>query len=180
MRIKSAAVAFALAISTAAGLAQAPAPAAPMAETHAHKPSAPSTSLTLTVDGRTVTLTPEALAAMPQQKITAHNGHSNVDEVYTGVAVSDLLAKQGVSLTGDGAKKVYRSYLRATGTDKYWVLFSASELEGGMHLGDVIIALTVDGKPLTEDGRFKLVSTEDKRPARWVRNLESLVFVTVE
>ncbi|ADW68465.1 molybdopterin-binding protein [Granulicella tundricola] len=154
--------------------------AAPAAETHIHKPSAPSTSLTLTVDGKTVKLTPDELAAMPQRTITAHNGHSKVDEVYMGVAVSDLLAKQGVTMAGDGAKKVYRSYLRATGTDKYWVLFAASEVEGEMHQGDVIIALTVDGKPLTEDGKFKLVSTEDKRPARWVRNLESLVFVTVE
>jgi hypothetical protein len=164
----------------ATGVAQTQGAAPAMAEMHAHKASVTSTSLKLTVEGKTVTLTPEQLAAMPQQKITAHNGHSNVDEVYTGVAVSELLAKQGVTMAGDGAKRVYRSYLRATGTDKYWVMYSASEVEGAMHLGDVIVALTVDGKPLTEDGRFKLVSTEDKRPARWVRNLESLVFVTVE
>jgi hypothetical protein len=49
-----------------------------------------------------------------------------------------------------------------------------------MHAGDVIVALTLDGKPLTEDGAFKLVSTEDKRPARWVRNLMALTLVGVE
>jgi hypothetical protein len=149
-------------------------------EAHGHKPGAASTTLALTVEGKTVTLTATELAAMPQRRIVAHNGHSKVDETYTGVAVSDLLAKQGVTLAGDGAKKVYHSYVRAEGTDHYFVLYSTSEVEGEMHAGDVIVALTLDGKPLTEDGAFKLVSTEDKRPARWVRNLMALTLVGVE
>jgi hypothetical protein len=149
-------------------------------EAHTHKAGVPSTTLTVAVAGKTVTLTAAALAAMPQRRIVAHNGHSNVDETYMGVAVSDLLAKEGVALAGDGAKKIYQSYLRAEGTDHYFVLYSCSEVEGDMHAGEVIVALTLDGKPLTEDGAFKLVSTEDKRPARWVRNLTALTLVGVE
>ena len=31
-----------------------------------------------------------------------------------------------------------------------------------------------DGQPIVKDGPLKLVNTEDKRPARWVRNLASI------
>ncbi len=147
---------------------------------HEHKAAAPSMTLSVSVGGRTTSLSAADLLAMPQKTVAVHNAHSNADETYTGVAVSDLLAKYGVMAAGAGAKQVYHSYLRAEGTDHYWVVYSASEVEGAVHKGDVIVALTVDGKPLTEDGMFKLVSTEEQKPARWVRNLAALTFVTVE
>jgi hypothetical protein len=158
----------------------APAAQSSMPEMHEHKASAPSTTLALVVGGKTTNLTVADLQGMPQRTVTVHNAHSKVDETYTGVAVSDLLAKQGVSADGVGAKRVYHSYVRAEGTDHYFVVFSAGEVEGAVHKGDVIVALTVDGKPLMEDGRFKLVGTEEMKPARWVRNLMALTFVTVE
>lgn len=139
-----------------------------------------STSLVVSANGKTTTFSMTDLAAMPQRTVTVHNGHSNVDEQYAGVAVSDLLGKFGVTLLNGGAKQVYHSYLRATGTDGYFVLYSDSEVEGPMHTGDVIVATAQDGKPLGTDGDFKLVSSEDKRPARWVRNLKSIAMVTVE
>ena len=41
--------------------------------------------------------------------------------------------------------------------------------------GEVIVADTMNGQPLdAKSGPFKLVVTEDKRPARWVRNLVSI------
>ena len=112
--------------------------------------------------------------------LKVHNGHTDADEVYTGVAVSDLLAKYGVSLEGAGAKRIYHSDLRLTGTDQYFVLYSASEVEPGLRNGDAIIALTVDGKPLGANGAFEMVISGEKKPARWVRNLASIAVVTVE
>jgi hypothetical protein len=162
------------------GWAQA-APAAEMQEMHEHKASPPSTTLTLMVGGKTTSLSVADLQAMPQRTLTVHNAHTQVDETYMGVALSDLLAKQGVT-TADAAasRRVYHSYVRAEGTDLYWVLYSASEVEHAIHKGDVIVAVTMDGKPLGEDGKFKLVASEEQKPARWVRNLQSLTFVTVE
>ena len=149
-------------------------------EHHEHKPSAPSTSLLVTAGGKSTTFTLADLQAMPQRTLTVHNGHNKVDEQYTGVGVSDLLAKFGFSVDGDAAKKVYHSYLRAEGTDKYFVLYSASELEPGLRDGDALVALTVDGKPLAEDGKFKMVISGEKKPARWVRNLSSITVVTIQ
>ena len=149
-------------------------------EQHEHKTKIPATTLTVKANGTTAILTPADLAAMPQRQLVVHNGHSNMDETYTGVGLSDLLAKYGYTLDNGGAKKIYHSYVRAEGTDHYYVLYSASELETNLHSGDSIIALTVDGKPLTEDGQFKLVVAGETRPARWVTNLSSLTVVTVD
>lgn len=154
------------------------APMAPSAPMEAHRPAPISTSLVVAVDGKPVTYRLADLQAMPQKTITVKNGHSQADETYTGVAVSDLLAKGGVSM--ETLKRVYHSYIKAEGTDHYWVLYSASEVQSGLRQSEAIVALTLDGKPLTTDGQFKIVETGEKRPARWVRNLMSLTVVTVE
>ena len=155
------------------------APMEPMHEHHDSKPSVPSKSLVVTVNGKAAALSVTDLQAMPQRTLTVHNGHSNVDETYSGVGLGDLLEKYGMTLKGDGAQQIYHSYVRAEGTDGYWVLYSASELEFGLHIGDAVVALSVDGKPLGADGEFKMVSADEKKPARWVRNLKALTVVTL-
>ena len=149
-------------------------------EQHEHKAAAPSTTLTLKAGGKTITYTLGDLQAMPQRKLTVHNGHSQVDETYTGVGLSDLLTSAGFSTDGPAAKNIYHSYLRVEGTDKYYVLYSASEVEPALREGDTIVAYSVDGKPLNVDGAFKLVESGEKKPARWVRNLSAITIVTVE
>jgi hypothetical protein len=42
------------------------------------------------------------------------------------------------------------------------------------HDGTVIVATSVNGMPLGEDGQLKLVDTGDKKPQRRVRNLASI------
>ncbi len=151
-----------------------------MAEHHEAKVKIPSNSLTITAEGKSVTMSVADLQAMPQRTLKVHNGHSNVDETYTGVGMDELLKKFGLTLENGGAKKVYQSYVKVEGTDKYFVLYSASELEAGLHAGDAIVALTVNGQPLTEDGKFKFVAGAEKKPARWVTNVEKISIVTVE
>ena len=155
--------------------------AAPMViEHHEAKEAVRSTALAVTVDGKTTTVTLAELEAMPQRALTVRNGHSGVDEMYTGVGTDVLLAKFGLTLEGPGAKRVYHSYLKAEGTDKYWVFYSATELEAGMRTTEALVALRLNGKALEADGAFKLVVAGEKKPARWVRNLAGLTVVTVE
>lgn len=162
----------------AASLAMAPHPyAQTMSE---HHPKAPlSSSLTLTINGHATTLTVADLQRLPQKTITVHNEHTKTDETYTGVLLSELLAKYGAPFDHANEKNVFHSYLRVEGTDHYYVLYSGSEVESAMHNADVIVAIALDGKPLGDDGQIKLVATADKRPARWVRNLSAINVVTV-
>ena len=154
-------------------------PMASMPE-HAHAPSQPSTSLTLTIDGKSTTLSAAELQAMPQKTITVQNTHVKREETYSGVLLGDLLAKYGFPVDQSTHRKMLRSYLVAEGTDKYWVLYSVTEIEGSEHNGDVLVATTVDGKPLGEDGQLKLVDSGDKKPQRWVRNLSAITVKSAE
>lgn len=117
-------------------------------------------------------LKPAELKAMPRTTITVHNEHSKADETYMGVRVADLLAKMGVPLGKELRGIALSSYLVAVGSDGYEALIALTEVDPSFHTGEVIVADTMNGQPLeARSGPFKLVVTEDKRPARWVRNL---------
>lgn len=145
-----------------------------------HAKAALSTSLTLVIDGKATTLSVAELQAMPQKSVTVHNPHTKQDESYTGVELSDLLAKYGVALNKTTQKHILHSYLRVEGTDHYFVLYSAAEVEGEIHNGDVIVATGMNGSGLEEDGAIKLVATADKKPMRWVRNVTRITLITVD
>jgi hypothetical protein len=149
-------------------------------EEHAHAPAPPSGSLTLTIDGKATTLSVAELQAMPQKTVTVHNEHTKADETYTGVLLGDLLANYGFPVSQATHRKMLRSYLVAEGTDKYWVLYSVTEIEGSEHDGTVIVATSMNGKPLGDDGQLKLVNSSDKKPQRWVRNLTAITVKSAE
>jgi hypothetical protein len=100
------------------------------------------------------------LKALPHITVTFHNSHTNADEIYSGVRIADLLAKLGGPFGGRATRKG-ASQLR--NCDRF------------RHSGEVIVADAMDGKALdAHNGPFKVVVTEDKRPARSVRNLISI------
>ena len=156
-----------------ASIAKAQAPAAQ---------SAPATASTLDLnapDGRHITLTADALQSMPRQTVRVHNPHTKADETYQGVELSSLLARLDAPLGPKLRGKALTMYVVAEGTDKYRAVYSLAEVDPAFHTGMVIVADREDGQPIAKDGPFKLVNTEDKRPARWVRNLASIQLSTV-
>jgi hypothetical protein len=146
-----------------------------------HSAPSPSTHLTIkTYEGKTLTLSPEELAALPHKSVSVFNAHSKANETYSGVPLADLLSKVGVPLGESVRGKLFLTGVVASGMDGYGVLYSLAEVDPSIHTGDVIVADTVDGKKLDKDGVFKMVSSEERRPARWVRNLASITVVKVE
>jgi len=72
------------------------------------------------------------------------------------------------------------TYVLAEAADAYSVLYSLSELDSDFQDSEVIVADTMNSLPLGEkQGPFKMVAPHDKRPARWIRMLQSLTVVTV-
>jgi hypothetical protein len=115
------------------------------------------------------------LKAMPRATVSVHNEHSKADETYTGVRLADLLAKMEAPLGHDLRGVALSGYIVATGSDGYIAVIALAEADPSFHSGEVIVADTMNGQPLdAKSGPFKLVVTEDKRPARWVRNLVSI------
>src|SRR5580704_1201049 len=122
-----------------------------------------------------VILKPAELKALPRTTVAVHNEHSKAGETYTGVRVADLLLKMGVPLGKDLRGVALISYLVASGSDGYQVVIALAEVDPSFHTGEVLVADTMNEQPLdAKSGPFKLLVTEDKRPARWVRNLVNL------
>ena len=148
---------------------------------HHRQASVPSTRLSIRgLDGKSVELLPDDLATLPHKTVSVFNSHTKANEKYSGVSLSDLLAKVGVPQGENVKGKMFMLGVVAQGTDKYSVLYAIAELDPSIHSGDVIVADTVDGKKLETDGAFKLVSTEERRPARWVRNLAEITVIEVK
>jgi hypothetical protein len=169
---------FALAVLAFTLLAGQPALVAQQMERSA--PSTPSTQLTIkTYEGKTLNFSPEELAALPHRQVAVFNAHTKANETYSGVLLADLLSKAGVPLGENVRGKLFMIGIVAQGMDSYSVLYSLAEVDPSIHTGDVIVADTLDGQKLGKDGAFKMVSSEEKRPARWVRNLTSISVIKV-
>ena len=122
------------------------------------------------------------LKALPQKTVTFHNVHTKADETYSGVPLTDLLAKYGAP-TGDKLRgKGLSDYIVATGSDGYKAVLALAETDPSFHPGDVIVADTHRRQAHRRQrrSRSRLVVTEDKRPARSVHNLVSIELRTAE
>jgi hypothetical protein len=138
-------------------------------------PVPPSHQVAVTFQGKTTTLTVEDLLKMPQVTVHVHNAHRNVDEDYAGPLLSEVLAKGGLVASPETQPMILHSTIIATGTDKYFVLYSAAEVEPAFSTGKVIVAVTKsNGLPDTEGGAIQLVNTTDAKPARWIHGLMQL------
>jgi hypothetical protein len=129
-----------------------------------------------------VRLSAADLKAMPHISVTFHNTHTNADETYSGVRLADILTtKVNAPLGKDLRGKALGDYVIATGSDGYKAVLALAEVDPAFHPGEVIVADQMDGKPLDEhSGPLKLVVTEDKRPARAVRNLVEVELKTLD
>ena len=60
------------------------------------------------------------------------------------------------------------------------MIFSLAELDADFQDSDVIVADTMNGAPLDDKtGPFRLVVPHDKRPARWIKTVQSLTVVRI-
>jgi len=150
-----------VALGTAAAWAQQP--AAPVPQT-----------LTVQTKEKSEAIPADIFKGMPHKMVAVHNEHTNADEKYSGVPVSDLLVRVDAPLGKLLHGKALALYVVAEGSDSYKAVYSLAEIDPSFHSGDVIVADAMNGQPLGKDGPYKLVNTEDKHPARWVRNLASL------
>jgi hypothetical protein len=152
------------------------------AQQRATAPVSEEDSLLLLASGHSpLHLAATDLKAMPHITVTFHNSHTNADEAYAGVRLADLLSKMGAPLGSELRGKALAEYVVATGSDGYQAVLALAEIDPSFHPGDVLVADSMDGKPLdAHAGPFKLVVTEDKRPARCVRNLVSIELKTAQ
>jgi DMSO/TMAO reductase YedYZ molybdopterin-dependent catalytic subunit len=113
-----------------------------------------------------LTLTATDLAAMPRTTAIAKD-KQGVPHTFSGVALSEIFSKAGVTtgrqLRGENLAK----YLLVTCADGYQVVFSLAELDSSFTDRVVILADQIEGQPLPAGtGPFRIVVPGEKKPAR--------------
>jgi hypothetical protein len=139
-------------------------------------PVPPSKSLTVSFEGHTTVFTVEQLLKMPQVTVHVKNEHrGGIEETYIGPLLADVLAASGLKASRETQPLILHSSIIATGTDHYFVLYSAAEVEPMFSTGQVIVAL-MKGNMLPDDegGVIQLINSTDARPARWVHGLANI------
>jgi hypothetical protein len=128
---------------------------------------------------KAIQITAEDMAKMPRLAVDVQDAHSGEAQHYDGVRLSDLLAKTGVPLGDDLRGRALATYVVARASDGYVVVYSLAELDPAMNGNQIIVADTLNGKPLdTTHGPFRVVVPGDKRPARWIRMVEAFEVVS--
>jgi hypothetical protein len=124
---------------------------------------------------QTVEVTAADLKQLPRVMLDVTDAHKGVKQRYEGVRLADVLAKAGVPLGEKLRGKSLGTYVIAQATDDYAVIYSLAELDPLLTHSRIILADTMDGKPLgSNEGPFKTVVPGDKQPARWVRMVNVL------
>ena len=113
---------------------------------------------------------------MPRTTVTANEDGRQV--TYEGVLVAELLKRAGAPVGRELSGKALATYVRASAKDGYQVVFSIAELDPDLTTSNIIVADTVDGKPLSDrQGPLRIVSPRDTHGSRWVRMLQKIEVV---
>ncbi len=149
------------------------------ARIQAQTPTSTPSDDTLAIAGdvtQPLTLKPADLKTMPRTTVMISDEGRQVS--YEGVLVGELLKRAGAPVGRDLSGKAVATYVRASAKDGYQVVFSLAELDPGFTPNDIIVADTVDGKPLFDyQGPFRIVAPHDKRGARSIRMLQRIEVV---
>ena len=114
------------------------------------------------------------LAKLSHQKVRVKDLDGKEVE-FEGVPLGEILhlagAKLGEKLRGD----ILADYLVVGAVDGYRVVFALPELDAAFTDRLVLLADRRDQKPLSEsEGPLRLVIPEEKKRARWVRQVNTL------
>ncbi len=130
-------------------------------------------------DGKRTVLSRADLEALPHVKVqaTAHD----VSATFEGVAVKTVLEKAGVAF-GEGMRgKRLASCLLVEAADGYKVVIALPEMDPGFTDKQVVLAFLKDGKAMdSKEGPYRIVIPDEKRPARWIRQVTGLKIVDVQ
>jgi len=113
------------------------------------------------------------LTTLPRREVRARD-RDGTEATFAGVALVDLLRLAGVPLGEKLRGSNMALYLLVEAADGYRVVFALPELDPAFTERVVLLADHRDGQLLaTTEGPLRLVVPDEKRQARWVRQVGS-------
>jgi DMSO/TMAO reductase YedYZ molybdopterin-dependent catalytic subunit len=137
-------------------------------------PATAANTILLTVGGEVaqpLELTASDLAKLPRRSVKA-KAHDGKEALFEGVEPADVLMLAGVKFGEHLRGKDLALFLVVGAADGYRAVFALPELDHAFTDRIVILADRRDGKPLAEkEGPLRIVVADEKREARWVRQV---------
>lgn len=151
-------------------------PVSPAVRAQANTTAAPASEVLLKIDGeveRPLNLSAADLSKLPRRTVTGKD-HGRA-ATFEGVMLVDVMRLAGVKF-GEGLRgKNLELYLVVGASDGYKAVFALPELDPAFTDRVILLADKRDGKPLAgEEGWLRIVVPDEKRQARWVRQVISL------
>ena len=133
----------------------------------------PATITVIGINGTTATLSASDISKLPQQTVKVMD--HGTPATFEGVLLTDVLSKVDLPV-GEKFHNTGASYYLVVGAqDGYLAVFAWAELDSTFMDKSVYVVTSRDGKPLSgNDGPFELVVPDEKRGARWVRQVTTL------
>jgi hypothetical protein len=130
-------------------------------------------------DGKPTVLTRANIEALPHVKVST--SASGAAAAFEGVALEAVLEKAGVEFGPSLKGKRLASCLLVGAADDYRVVIALPELDPAFTDKQIVLAFLKDGKALDEkEGPYRIVIPDEKRMARWVRQVTTLKIVDVQ
>ena len=127
--------------------------------------------------GKQTVLSRADIEALPHSKITTSAPDSPV--TFDVVTVKSVLERAGVTFEKLSGKRL-ASCLLVEAADGYRVVIALHELDPAFTDKQIFLAFLKNGKPLDEkEGPYRVVIPDEKRMARWVRQVTTFKIVDV-
>jgi len=117
------------------------------------------------------------LADLQQDKQTTvvRKDRDGKDHNYAGVTLAEILTKAGATMGSDLKGENLTKFISVEASDGYQVVFALAELDKSFTDRTIILATTMDGKPLpTGDGPFRIIVQDEKKPARCIKQVTAI------
>ena len=132
-----------------------------------------------TGSGKPTVLTRTDLEALPHVKVTTMN--SGTPSVFEGISLEAVLEHAGVQFGETLRGKRLASCLLVEAADGYRAVIALPEIDPAFSDKQIVLAFLKDGKPLDDkEGPYRIVIPDEKRMARWVRQVTTLKIVDVQ
>ncbi len=122
-----------------------------------------------------LSLDAKSFAVMPHHDLRVKD-HEGKEAVYSGVPLRDILQKAGAPIGNHQLRGPNAALcVLASAADGYRVALALAEVDDDFAERNILVADARDGKPLdAKEGPLRIIAPEDKRPARWIRQLISI------
>jgi len=132
-----------------------------------------------TEGGKQTVLARSDIESLPHVKVATHGAENSA--TFEGVALKTILEKGGVEFGHSMRGKRLASCLLVEAADGYSAVIALPEIDPDFTDKQIVLAFLQDGKPLdAKAGPYQIVIPDEKRMARWVRQVTTLKIVDVQ